>query len=141
MDDVLLWVMGSTVAASRKGLREWALNGVHFACERVLLPEKLELDETYGAASLPLTASQAVEEARRESETGEMAGRARGILEEVTAAVARLGGDEAEVEFAASEECERELAVGQEEEEKLEMQMPADTPFEEIDWENWRAAL
>ena len=53
---VLQWVMQNTVAASRHGLHEWALNGMHLCSTQAdpnaaLLDEKLEVADFYGHAS------------------------------------------------------------------------------------------
>jgi hypothetical protein len=153
VEAVLRWVMANTIAASRTGLLEWALNGLHFADThgapaRTLLREQLELARAYAPAcraeevgTLVAAHAAAGAELRGDDENGSADTHAtQRWADDVVAAAARYGAGVRVAASSLAEECERELEHEAEKEEEEERQVPSHAPRPETDWSATRLA-
>ena len=113
--EVLQWVMGNTVAATLRGVLEWAHQGLHFAATKgapghALLPEVLGLAELYGAARRQQLLPDLVGAQRARRERAGLAPGMAALMGEVAQRGASLGEGHAVVAQAGlGEECEREV--------------------------------
>jgi hypothetical protein len=132
------WVLGNTVAASRAGLLEWSLNGLHYASthgapDAALADEKLSLDAFYAAAAAPQDVGALV--AEHAAASSAPAPSLQSYADEVQARASAYGAGALIVASALEEECERELEQEEEQEQEQEVQVARRKPCAEADWD------
>ena len=139
---VLTWVVANTGAASRAGLLEWSVNGLHYVAmqsdpAKALGDEKLSLDAFYAAAATPQDVGDLVEvhAAARKAADGALATPVLTLyVKEVVDAAAKYGRGTLIAASTLDEECERELEQEEEQEQEIEMEGPRRAPRAETDW-------
>ena len=138
----LTWVMSNTMAASRAGLLEWAVNGLHHAVvqsdpAKALGDEKLSLEAFYAAAATPQDVGalvQAHAEARKAAGGASVTILLARYMDKVVERAAKYGSGTLIAASTLDEECERELEQEEEQEQEIEVEAPRRAPRAETDW-------
>jgi len=141
---VLQWVMQNTVAASRQGLHEWALNGMHLCSTHAdrgaaLLREKLEVAEFYGHATVADDLGHMIAKATQEKFSVEWRSRDEHAeyfkyVKMIESHACKYGLGTQILASSLDEECERELEQEEEQEEEVELEIAKMMKRHEVDW-------
>jgi hypothetical protein len=141
---VLQWVMQNTVAASRQGLHEWALNGMHLCSTHAdrgaaLLREKLEVAEFYGHATAADDLGQMITKATQERFSVEWRSRDEHAeyvkyVKMIESHAYNYGLGTQILASSLDEECERELEQEQEKLKEKEKEIVEMKERREVDW-------
>ena len=136
------WVMANTVAASRAGLLEWSVNGLHYADvhtdpAKALEDEKLTLEAFYAGAATPQDVGTLVSD-HAASRKGAGGAKAAPVLKryvrDIVSRAVEYGSNTHVTASSLDEECERELEQEEEQEEEIELEVPRREPRHESDW-------
>ena len=143
----LRWVVGNTIDASRSGLLEWAMNGLHYAgscdmqasSDRILLDEKLELGRLYAPAAEAESVANAVTQNVKQHYGSKWrscaSSDAASLVKSVATCVSRYGSNTYIAASVLDEECERVLEQEAEKEKEVETEAPVCEPRAEEDWD------
>ena len=139
--NVLEWTMKNTFEATRKGIPNWANQGMHFSTsennvQHYLIDEKMTLEDFYGKSFESKTVLNFVKSLIQNmfEHVGGSTELSASMASKITERAELLKNDEHVSLDGVDEECEREIEIEQEQEEEVEREIPLMTPRDETNW-------